>query len=262
MSRIKSKFQQLKEKDQPAFIVYLMAGDPNLDTTLEIMKSLPKNGVDVIELGMPFTDPIADGPSIQLAGQRSLKSGTTLKKIFNIIEEFRKIDNTTPLILMGYYNPIYSMGVDSFLKNAKKVGIDGLLIVDLPPEEDEELCLPAKQKNIDFIRLATPTSNENRLKKILKNSSGFIYYVSIAGVTGNKLSSIKSVEKKVNQIKGKTNLPVCVGFGIRNKETAKEISNFSDGIIIGSAIVEKLEKKLPINEILNFCKEISLYVKN
>ena len=262
MSRIEEKFVELGKKKQSAFIVYLMAGDPNLNTTLEILNSLPKNGVDIIELGMPFTDPIADGPSIQRAGQRSLKSGTTLDKIFQIIKEFRKYNDNTPIILMGYYNPIYSMGVDIFLSKAKKVGVDGLLVVDLPPEEDEELCLPAKKKKLDFIRLATPTTNEKRLKKILKNTTGFIYYVSIAGVTGNKLSSTMTVEENVLQIKNKTNLPICVGFGIRDVKTAKKISEFSDGIIIGSAIVEKLEKNMSVNEILRFCNEISISIKN
>ena len=261
MSRINNKFKKLKEKKETAFIAYIMAGDPDLETSLKLLKLLPKNGVDIIELGMPFTDPIADGISIQLAGQRSLNSGTNLSKILNIIKEFRKFDNLTPLVLMGYYNPIYSMGVENFLNKAKLVGVDGLLIVDLPPEEDDEVCLPAKKKDIDFIRLATPTSDDKRLKKIIKNSSGFLYYVSITGVTGNKLTSLKSIQNKVSKIKKKTDLPVCVGFGIKNNETAKEIANFSDGVVVGSAIIERIEKKLSLEKIINFCSELSDAIK-
>tara|TARA_B100001057_G_scaffold492445_1_gene584851 strand:- start:893 stop:1624 length:732 start_codon:yes stop_codon:yes gene_type:complete len=239
-----------------------MAGDPDLETTLNLLKLLPKNGVDIIELGMPFTDPIADGISIQRAGQRSLNSGTNLLKILNIIKEFRKTDNITPVVLMGYYNPIYSMGVENFLNKAKLVGVDGLLIVDLPPEGDNEVCLPAKKKGIDFIRLATPTSNDKRLKKIIKNSSGFLYYVSITGVTGNKLTSIKDIQSKVLEIKKKTDIPVCVGFGIKNNKIAKEIANFSDGVVVGSAIIERIEKKLSLEKIIKFCNELSIAIKN
>ncbi len=261
MSRINNKFYKLKEKKEPAFIAYIMAGDPDLETTLELLKLLPKNGVDIIELGMPFTDPIADGISIQLAGQRSLNSGTNLSKILCIIKEFRKTDNVTPIVLMGYYNPIYSMGVENFLNEAKLVGVDGLLIVDLPPEGDDEVCLPAQKRDIDFIRLATPTSDDKRLKKIIKNSSGFLYYVSITGVTGNKLTSIKNIQSKVSEIKKKTDLPICVGFGIKNLKIAKEIASFSDGVVVGSAIIDKIEKKLPLEEITKFCYELSIAIK-
>jgi tryptophan synthase alpha chain len=217
-----------------------MAGDPDPATSLDIIKALPKAGADIIEIGMPFTDPMADGPAIQAAGLRALKAGMTLKKTLAMVRAFRKDDNTTPLVLMGYYNPIYIYGVDTFLTDAKSAGVDGLIIVDLPPEEDSELCLPAMKAGLNFIRLATPTTDDKRLPAVLANTSGFVYYVSITGITGSASADTAVVGEAVTRIKRHTKLPVCVGFGIRTPEAAGGIAQKADGAVVGTALVDAL----------------------
>lgn len=221
-----------------------MAGDPDPATSLEIIKALPKSGADVIELGMPFTDPMADGPSIQAAGLRALKVGMTLKKTLDLVRDFRKDDNATPIVLMGYYNPIYIYGVDKFPVDAKSAGIDGLIIVDLPPEEDDELCLPAMKAGLNFIRLATPTTDDKRLPAVLANTSGFVYYVAITGITGAAAADATAVSGAVARIKRHTKLPVCVGFGIRTPENAQAIASHANGAVVGTALVDALKNSL------------------
>jgi len=221
-----------------------MAGDPDPATSLDIIRALPKAGADVIEIGMPFTDPMADGPSIQAAGQRALKAGMTLKKTLEMVRGFRKDDNATPLVLMGYYNPIYIYGVDKFLADAKAAGVDGLIIVDLPPEEDTELCVPALKAGLNFIRLATPTTDDKRLPAVLANTSGFVYYVSITGITGSGAADSKAVGDAVARIKRHTELPVCVGFGIRTPEAARAIAERANGAVVGTALVDALRGSL------------------
>jgi len=224
MSRIDQKFADLRANNKKAFVAYVMAGDPDYDKGLEIVKGLPEAGVDIIELGMPFTDPMADGATIQLAGQRALESGQNLEKTLQYARELRKTDDTTPIVMMGYYNPIYSRGVDAFLADAKAAGIDGLIIVDLPPEEDDELCIPAQKAGINFIRLATPTTDDKRLPKVLQNTSGFVYYVSVTGITGMAEAQADDVAPEVARIKAQTDLPVIVGFGIKTPDAAEAIA--------------------------------------
>jgi tryptophan synthase alpha chain len=243
-TRIDTRFAELKKAGRSAFVTYVMAGDPDLTTSLNIVKALPKAGADVIELGIPFTDPMADGPSIQAAGLRALKNGTTLKKTLDLVRDFRKDDNVTPLVLMGYYNPIYIYGVDKFLADAKTSGVDGLIIVDLPPEEDDELCIPALKAGLNFIRLATPTTDDKRLPAVLANTSGFVYYVSIAGITGAAAADANAVREAVARIKRHTKLPICVGFGIRTPEAARAIAEKADGSVVGTALVDALKNSL------------------
>ena len=257
MTRIEKKFAALKAEGKKAFVAYIMAGDPDLETSLELMQGLPGAGVDVIELGMPFTDPMADGPTIQLAGQRALEGGQTLQKTLDMAAAFRKTDAETPIVMMGYYNPIYSRGVDRFLADAKAAGVDGLIVVDLPPEEDEELCIPAQKAGLNFIRLATPTTDDRRLPKVLQNTSGFVYYVSITGITGAAAAQATDVGPEVARIKAATDLPVIVGFGIRSPETARAIASVADGAVVGSAIVKMLEEKKPVADILAFVKGLA-----
>lgn len=240
MSRITPKFDALKAENRAALIPFIMAGDPDYDTSLALLKQLPSAGADLIELGMCFTDPMADGPAIQTAGLRALKSGQTLRKTLRMVAEFREQDTTTPIILMGYYNPIYIFGVEDFLRTAKHAGVDGLILVDLPPEEDEELCLPAKAAGLDFIRLATPTTDDQRLRSVIKNTSGFLYYVSVVGITGGTAGAKKTVSQAVQRLKNAANLPVAVGFGIKTPEQAREIAKTADAIVVGTALVEKL----------------------
>jgi tryptophan synthase alpha chain len=242
--RIDARFAALKKEGRSAFVTFLMAGDPDPATSLEIIKALPKAGADIIEIGMPFTDPMADGPSIQAAGLRALKAGMTLKKTLEMVRAFRKGDATTPLVLMGYYNPIYIYGVDKFLADAKSDGVDGLIIVDLPPEEDTELCLPAMRAGLNFIRLATPTTDDKRLPAVLANTSGFVYYVSITGITGGASADSTAVGEAVARIKRHTELPVCVGFGIRTPQAAHDIAQHADGAVVGTALVDALRLSL------------------
>ena len=243
-TRIDARFAELKKQGRSAFITFVMAGDPDAATSLEIIKALPRAGSDVIEIGMPFTDPMADGPSIQAAGLRALKAGMTLKKTLAMVREFRKADDVTPLVLMGYYNPIYIYGVDQFLADAKAAGVDGLIVVDLPPEEDSELCLPAVKAGLNFIRLATPTTDDRRLPAVLANTSGFVYYVSVTGITGSAAADSAAVAQAVARIKRHTKLPVCVGFGIRTPEAVRAIAANADGAVVGSALVEILRNSL------------------
>jgi tryptophan synthase alpha chain len=243
-TRIDARFAQLKQDGRSAFVTFLMAGDPDPETSLAILKSMPKAGADLIELGMPFTDPMADGPSIQAAGLRALKAGMSLKKTLALVRGFRKDDDTTPIVLMGYYNPIYIYGVDAFLTDAKTAGVDGLIIVDLPPEEDTELCVPALKAGLNFIRLATPTTDDRRLPAVLANTSGFVYYVAITGITGAAAADSKQAGDAVARIKRHTDLPVCVGFGIRTPETARAIAERADGSVVGTALVDVLRASL------------------
>jgi tryptophan synthase alpha chain len=243
-TRIDTRFAELKTEGRAAFVTFVMAGDPDLATSLEIVKALPKAGADIIEIGMPFTDPMADGPAIQAAGLRALKAGTTLRKTLALVGEFRKGEAKTPIVLMGYYNPIYIYGVDKFLVDAKAAGVDGLIIVDLPPEEDTELCLPAMKAGLNFIRLATPTTDDKRLPVVLENTSGFVYYVSITGITGSGSADSAVVGEAVARIKRHTKLPVCVGFGIRTPEAARDIAAHANGAVVGSALIDALKGTL------------------
>jgi len=257
MTRIDDTFARLKSQNKKAFVAYVMAGDPNYDTSLELVKGMPSAGVDIIELGLPFTDPMADGPTIQLAGQRALEAGMTLEKTLDLAREFRKTDTTTPIVMMGYYNPIFRRGVDKFLVDAKDAGIDGLIVVDLPPEEDDELCIPAQKAGLNFIRLATPTTDDKRLPKVLQNTSGFVYYVSITGITGAAAAQATDVGPEVARIKSQTDLPIIVGFGVRTPETAKEIASVADGTVVGSAIVGELASGKSVAEVLAFVKSLA-----
>ncbi|WP_270728205.1 tryptophan synthase subunit alpha [Shimia sp. Alg240-R146] len=257
MTRIDAKFAALQADGKKAFVAYVMAGDPDYDTSLEIVKGLPGAGVDVIELGLPFTDPMADGPTIQLAGQRALDGGMTLQRTLDLATEFRKDDDTTPIVLMGYYNPIFSRGVDKFLVDAKAAGIDGLIVVDLPPEEDEELCIPAQAAGMNFIRLATPTTDDKRLPKVLQNTSGFVYYVSITGITGAAEAEATNVGPEVARIKAATDLPVIVGFGINTPEKSKAIASVADGAVVGSAIVSQIGAGKPVADVLAFVASLA-----
>lgn len=257
MTRIDETFARLRGEGRKAFVAYIMAGDPDPDTSMEILRGLPAAGVDIIELGVPFTDPMADGPTIQLAGQRALAAGQTLQKTLDMVAEFRREDDATPIVLMGYYNPIYNRGVDRFLEDAKAVGVDGLIVVDLPPEEDDELCIPAQQAGLNFIRLATPTTDDKRLPKVLTNTSGFVYYVSITGITGAAAAQAEEVAPEVARIKAKTDLPVVVGFGIRTPEAAEAIARVADGAVVGSAIVAKIGEGRPVAEVLEFVRALA-----
>ncbi len=256
-TRIDQTFARLKAANKKAFVAYLMAGDPDVARSLAVMQGLPAAGVDIIELGLPFTDPMADGPTIQLAGQRALEGGMTLDKTLDMVRAFRTGDTATPIVLMGYYNPIYARGVDLFLAQAQQAGIDGLIIVDLPPEEDSELCLPAQAAGINFIRLATPTTDAKRLPKVLQNTSGFVYYVSITGITGAAAASAADVAPEVARIKSSTDLPVIVGFGINTPETARDIASVADGCVVGSAIVKEIASGAPVESVLAFVAGLS-----
>jgi|TARA_R100001369_G_scaffold2104_4_gene6791 tryptophan synthase alpha chain len=240
-SRLEHCFASLKQQNRPALVSYLTAGDPDAETTRRLLHGLPKAGVDIIELGMPFSDPMADGPAIQKAALRALNNGQTQAKTLEMVRRFREEDSTTPIVLMGYYNPIYCYGVERFLTDAAKAGVDGLIVVDLPPEHDEELCQPAAQHGIDFIRLATPTTDAKRLPKVLANASGFIYYVSVAGVTGGSAPTPERLESAVAGLREHTELPIAVGFGIRTAEQAATIGRFSDAVVVGSALVDCIE---------------------
>ena len=257
MTRIDRQFARLKAEDRKAFVAYIMAGDPDPATSMAVMKGLPAAGVDIIELGMPFTDPMADGPTIQLAGQRALEGGQTLARTLAMAAEFRKTDQTTPIVMMGYYNPIYSRGVDRFLQEALAAGVDGLIVVDLPPEEDDELCLPAQAAGLNFIRLATPTTDEKRLPRVLTNTSGFVYYVSITGITGAGAAAAGDVGPEVARIKAATDLPVVVGFGISTPDAAAAIAGVADGCVVGSAIVREIGAGKPVQEVLAFVARLA-----
>lgn len=238
MSRIDDLFADLKSHGRKAFVAFITAGDPDLKISAEILAGLPEAGADIIELGMPFTDPMADGPAIQAASQRALAAGQTLNGTLKMVADFRERNDTTPIVLMGYYNPIYHYGVDKFITESKQAGVDGLIIVDLPPEEDDELCLPAMQGGLNFIRLATPTTDDKRLPDVLKNTSGFVYYVSITGITGAAAPQQQAVADNIARIQAHTDLPVCVGFGIRTPDQAAAMAAIADGVVVGSALVD------------------------
>ena len=243
-TRIQNRFQACAREGRAALVTFVTAGDPDFETSSAILAALPGAGADVIELGVPFTDPMADGVPVQLAGQRALKAGQTLRKTLAMVESFRKAGHDTPIVLMGYYNPIYAYGVDAFLADARRVGVDGLIVVDLPPEEDEELCLPALKAGVSFIRLATPTTDDKRLPKVLQNTSGFVYYVSVTGVTGGAIADYGAVGDAVARIKRHTDLPVAVGFGVKTATDAATIAKSADGVVVGSALVERIRLSL------------------
>ena len=244
VTRIDTRFKALAGEGRAGLVTFITGGDPDYDTSLAILKALPKAGADIIEVGVPFTDAMADGPPIQASSLRALAAGQSLKKTIAMVREFRAGDSTTPIVLMGYYNPIYIYGVDKFLKDAKEAGVDGLIVVDLPPEEDEELCLPAMKAGINFIRLATPTTDDKRLPAVLKNTSGFVYYVSIAGVSGAATPQATNVIEAVARIKRHTKLPIAVGFGLKTPEHARSIAEGADAAVVGSALVEAVRMTL------------------
>jgi tryptophan synthase alpha chain len=243
-TRIDRRFAALKDEGRAALVTFVMAGDPDYETSVAIVKALPPAGADLIEIGMPFTDPMADGPAIQAAGLRALQGGQTMKRTLSLVREFRRTDDATPIVLMGYYNPIYIYGVDQFLLDAKAAGVDGLIVVDLPPEEDNELCLPALKAGFNFIRLATPTTDDKRLPAVLANTSGFVYYVSVTGVTGAAAPDAGKVSEAVKRIKRHSALPVCVGFGVRTAEQARVFAQSADGVVVGSALIDTVRKHL------------------
>ncbi|MBM3520150.1 MAG: tryptophan synthase subunit alpha, partial [Alphaproteobacteria bacterium] len=243
-SRIARRFAALKAEGRAGLVTFVTAGDPDYRTSLEIVKGLPKAGADIIEIGMPFTDPMADGPAIQAAGLRALAAGQTMTKTLALVRAFRKADSETPIVLMGYYNPIYVYGVARFLDDAKAAGADGLIVVDLPPEEDDELCLPALAAGIDFIRLATPTTDDARAPAVFRHTGGFVYYVSVLGITGTKTPDLASVRTNVRRLRKFTTLPICVGFGVRNASQARAIAKDADGVVVGSALVNAVRDSL------------------
>ena len=244
VTRIDARFAALKKEKRPALVTFITAGDPDPETSAQVLAELVKAGADIIELGMPFSDPMADGPAIQASSQRALKAGQTMTKTLQLVRDFRASDTTTPIVLMGYYNPIYVYGNERFIKDAKAAGVDGLIVVDVPPEADDELCLPALAAGLNFIRLATPTTDKARLPAVLKNTSGFVYYVSITGITGAAAPVVNDVHSQVKAIKAETPLPVVVGFGVRTGAQARSISKGADGVVVGSAIVSIIEKSL------------------
>jgi len=244
VSRIGRRFRELQSAGRAGLVTYLTCGDPDAESFARILAGLPEAGADLIEVGMPFSDPMADGPAIQAAGLRALRAGMTLKNVLAIVRHFRAADDATPIVLMGYYNPIYRYGVPRFLDDARAAGVDGLIVVDLPPEHDDELCLPAQKAGLDFIRLATPTTDDKRLPKVLTNTAGFIYYVSVAGITGTKSAAAQSVAAAVARLKRHTTLPVAVGFGIRTPAHAQEVARVADAAVVGSALVDRIAASL------------------
>lgn len=259
MTRINDTFARLRAEGRKAFVSYIMASDPDPETSFQIMRGLPGAGVDIIELGMPFTDPMADGPTIQLAGQRALAAGGSVTRTLEMLRRFRAEDDRTPVVLMGYYNPIYARegGVERFLAEAAQAGVDGLIVVDLPPEEDAELCLPAQAAGINFIRLATPTTDDRRLPAVVQNTSGFVYYVSVTGITGGPAANAAEVAPEVARIRDASGLPVVVGFGISTPEAAEAVATVADGCVVGSAIVKQIGEGRPVNEVLDFVRSLA-----
>lgn len=266
MSRLQGRFAELKEKNRAALVTFITAGDPDYPTSLTILEGLPAAGADIIELGMPFTDPMADGPAIQQASLRALENGQTLRKTLQMVADFRQKDDSTPIILMGYFNPIHHYGVPEFISDALVSGVDGLIIVDLPPEHDEDLCVPAQAKGLDFIRLTTPTTDDHRLPTVLAGSSGFVYYVSVAGVTGVRSATIEHVQQAITRLRQYTDLPLCVGFGIRTSEQAANIARIADGVVVGSAMVDRIAQASSstqaVTDVLALCRELAEGVRN
>ncbi|MGI9512345.1 MAG: tryptophan synthase subunit alpha [Anderseniella sp.] len=270
-TRIEARFADLKAQGRAAFVTFVTAGDPDYDTSLELVRALPGAGADIIELGMPFTDPMADGPAIQASSLRALNAGQNMIRTLQLVTKFRAGDNDTPIVLMGYYNPIYIYGVDRFISDAKAAGVDGLIVVDLPPEEDHELCIPALEQGLNFIRLATPTTDDKRLPKVLTNTSGFVYYVSVTGITGSKAPDISRVSQAVSRIKRHTALPVAVGFGVKTPEQAAGIASGADGVVVGSALVNTIKDSLDaddtatdttVSNVLKLVRELAQGVRN
>lgn len=265
MSRLKTRFAELKEQNRAALVTFLTAGDPNYDASLEILKGLPEAGADVIELGMPFTDPMADGPSIQLANIRALGNGQSLRKTLQMVQAFRDTNQHTPIVLMGYFNPIHHYGVAAFVADAKVAGVDGLIVVDVPAEHNQDLCDPAQAAGLDFIRLTTPTTDDARLPVVLAGSSGFVYYVSVAGVTGAGSASMEQVDEAVSRLRRHTDLPLCIGFGIRTAEHAAEVAKRADGVVVGSALVDQIAQAdndaQAVAGVLELCRTISQGVR-
>ncbi|MBH3341378.1 tryptophan synthase subunit alpha [Pseudomonas mendocina] len=261
MSRLQNRFAELKQENRAALVTFVTAGDPDYATSLSILKGLPDAGADVIELGMPFTDPMADGPAIQLANIRALAGKQGMQQTLQMVREFRQGNQSTPLVLMGYYNPIFVYGVERFISDAKEAGVDGLIVVDLPPEHNDELCEPAQSAGMDFIRLTTPTTDDDRLPTVLAGSSGFVYYVSVAGVTGAGAATMDHVEEAVARLRRHTDLPLCIGFGIRTPEHAAEVAKRAEGAVVGSALIDKIaEAKSPqqaIDGVLGLCRELA-----
>ncbi len=266
MSRLQSRFAALKQQNRAALVTFVTAGDPDYSTSLEILKGLPAAGADVIELGMPFTDPMADGPAIQLANIRALGGHQDMVKTLQMVREFRAGNSETPLVLMGYFNPIHHYGVPRFIEEAKAAGVDGLIVVDLPPEHNEDLCDPAQAAGLDFIRLTTPTTDDARLPVVLNGSSGFVYYVSVAGVTGAGAATMDHVEQAVARLRRHTDLPLCIGFGIRTPEHAADVARRADGVVVGSALVDQVAKAespaQAIDGVLSLCRELAEGVRN
>ncbi len=265
MSRLQTRFAELKQQNRAALVTFVTAGDPDYATSLAILKGLPKAGADVIELGMPFTDPMADGPAIQLANIRALAAKQDLAKTLQMVREFRVEDSTTPLVLMGYFNPIHKMGVERFIGEALEAGVDGLIVVDLPPEHNEDLCDPAQAAGIDFIRLTTPTTDDKRLPTVLNGSSGFVYYVSVAGVTGAGSATLEHVEQAVARLRRHTDLPIAIGFGIRTPDHAATIARLADGVVVGSALIDRIAKaetpQQAVDGVLGLCAELAQGVR-
>ena len=265
MSRLHTRFAELKQQNRAALVTFVTGGDPDYATSLAILKGLPAAGADVIELGMPFTDPMADGPAIQLANIRALGQQQTLAKTLQMVREFREENSDTPLVLMGYFNPIHHYGVPRFVTDAKAAGVDGLIVVDLPPEHNEDLCDPAQAAGIDFIRLTTPTTDDQRLPTVLDGSSGFVYYVSVAGVTGAGAATMAHVEQAVARLRRHTDLPLCIGFGIRTPEHAADVARRADGVVVGSALVEQIAnattQQQAIDGVLSLCRELAAGVR-
>ncbi|WP_296221537.1 tryptophan synthase subunit alpha [Pseudomonas sp. UBA2684] len=261
MSRLQSRFAELKQQNRAALVTFVTAGDPGYDASLAILKGLPKAGADVIELGMPFTDPMADGPAIQLANIRALEGQQDLAKTLQMVREFREGEQATPLVLMGYFNPIHKYGVERFIAEAKQSGVDGLIVVDLPPEHNADLCDPAQVAGLDFIRLTTPTTDDKRLPKVLNGSSGFVYYVSVAGVTGAGAATLEHVEQAVTRLRRHTDLPLCIGFGIRTPEHAATIARLADGVVVGSALIDQIANaattEQAVDGVLSLCSQLA-----
>ncbi len=261
MSRLQSRFTALKQENRAALVTFITAGDPDYATSLEILRGLPDAGADVIELGMPFTDPMADGPAIQLANLRALGGGQNMVKTLQLVREFRATDQHTPLVLMGYYNPIFVYGVERFISDARDAGVDGLIVVDLPPEHNDELCDPAQAAGLDFIRLTTPTTDDARLPRVLQGSSGFVYYVSVAGVTGAGAATMDQVEDAVARLRRHTGLPLCIGFGIRTPEHAAEVARRAEGAVVGSALIDRIARAASpaeaVSGVLGLCRELA-----
>ena len=266
MSRLQQRFSALKQANRAALVTFVTGGDPDYATSLAILKGLPEAGADVIELGMPFTDPMADGPAIQLANIRALNNKQTLAKTLQMVREFREGNTDTPLVLMGYFNPIHHYGVDKFISEAKAAGVDGLIVVDLPPEHNDDLCAPAQAAGIDFIRLTTPTTDDKRLPTVLNGSSGFVYYVSVAGVTGAGAATLEHVEEAHARLRRHTDLPVCIGFGIRTPEHAAEIAKRAEGVVVGSALVDQIANAesptQAIDGVLGLCRQLAEGVRS